>query len=320
MTVQVVSPLTDGTQIVNDASTIDSSETSPVLAAATTTTVTSAPVLSISISDSPDPVVAGNLLAYTFSYSNIGNANTTGVVITDTLPNNTTFDYATGGGTYSSGVVTWNVGPVAAGQSGMVEAVVRVSSGAAGTTISNGSFQIDSNETSPVSGAAATTSVTAAPSPTIGNAVEQATASMYILRSGSHTIEIAGTNFLFGATVDLGAGITVGSTTVSGSTSIVADITVSSNASLGGRTVSVTNPDGRAASLVSGLEVIKTTDISGDCRIDSIDLNLIARAYNSLSGDAGYNAAADLNGDGAIDGEDLARWEGYFGQTLQGCP
>jgi uncharacterized repeat protein (TIGR01451 family) len=320
MSVQVVSPLADGTQIVNDASSIDSNETSPVSATTATTTVTSAPILAISISDSPDPVVAGNLLAYTFSYSNSGNANTTGVVITDTIPANTSFDFATDGGTYSSGVVTWNIGPLSAGDSGMVQVVVRVLSAAVGTTISNGNYQIDSNETSPVSGAAAITAVISAPAPTISNAVEQGTASTYVLQSGVHTVVVTGTNFLNGATLELGAGITVNSASVPGSTQIVADITVAANASLGGRTVSVTNPDGRVASRISGLIVIKTTDANRDCNIDSLDLNLIARAYGASTGSANYDAAADLDGDGTVDGDDLAGWVTYFGQALQVCP
>lgn len=320
MTVQVVSPLTDGTQIVNDASSIDSNETSSVTAATATTTVTSAPVLAISISDSPDPVIAGNLLAYTLSYSNSGNANTTGVVITDAIPANTSFDSATDGGTYSSGMVTWNLGSLNAGVSGMVEVVVQVSAAAAGTIVSNGNYHIDSNETPPVSGAAANTTVTSAPPPTISNAVEQGTTSMFILQSGRHTVVIDGTNFLFGAILDLGSGITIDAISVVGSTQIVADITVAASASLGGRTVTVTNPDGRAASLVSGLEVIKTTDINRDCRIDSLDLNLIAQAYNASSGSGSYVAAADLDGNGTVDGFDLANWVAYFGQTLQVCP
>jgi uncharacterized repeat protein (TIGR01451 family) len=320
MTVRVNSPLTNGTSIVNNASSIDSIETSPVTAATVTTTVTSAPVLSISVSDAPDPVVAGNLLAYTFNYSNSGNANTTGAVITASVPANTTFDFSTGGGTYSSGVVTWNLGALNAGGSGTVELVVLVSSGAAGTTLNGGSFAIDSDQTSPVSGAPASTTVTTAPSPTISDAMEQGTTSMFILQSGRHDIVVTGTNFVNIATLDLGSGITINSTTVNGSTQIIADITVAANATLGGRTVTVTNPGGGTANYVAGLEVIKTTDVNRDCRIDSYDLNLIAHAYGSAAGDANYDAAADLNGDGVVDGDDIARWVAYFGQSLQVCP
>src|SRR5206468_281437 len=98
------------------------------------------------------------------SYSNTGNANATGVVLTDTVPANTTFVSSTSGGTLASGVVTWSPGNLAAGASGSVQMVVRVASPLAnGTSITNSTYSIDSNETSPVSGAAVSTAVTSAP-------------------------------------------------------------------------------------------------------------------------------------------------------------
>src|SRR6185295_7065547 len=72
-----------------------------VAAATATTTVSSAPVLSISKTDGPDPVAAGANLTYTLSWSNTGNMNASGVVVTDTLPADTTFVSATAGGTRS---------------------------------------------------------------------------------------------------------------------------------------------------------------------------------------------------------------------------
>ncbi|HKB07864.1 MAG TPA: fibronectin type III domain-containing protein, partial [Candidatus Polarisedimenticolia bacterium] len=83
------------------------------------------PVLTIAATDAPDPVAAGGNLTYTLSYSNTGSANATGVVIADTVPVNTTFVSATGGGTLSGGVVTWSPGNLAAGASGSVQMVVR---------------------------------------------------------------------------------------------------------------------------------------------------------------------------------------------------
>src|SRR5438046_9777502 len=86
------------------------------------------PVLNISKTDAPDPVVAGANITYTISYSNTGNMNATGVVITDTIPVNTSFVSATGGGTLAAGVVTWNIGTLAAGASASVQLVVPVTS------------------------------------------------------------------------------------------------------------------------------------------------------------------------------------------------
>ncbi|PYT15718.1 MAG: hypothetical protein DMF51_06235, partial [Acidobacteria bacterium] len=55
----------------------------------------------VAATDAPDPVAAGANLIYTLSYSNTGNVTATGVVISDTVPANTAFVSATGGGTLS---------------------------------------------------------------------------------------------------------------------------------------------------------------------------------------------------------------------------
>src|SRR5437867_1469807 len=97
-------------------------------------------------------------------YANTGNWGATGGVLSDTVPVNTTFVSATGGGTLSAGVVTWSIGTLAAGGSGSVPLTVRVNSPPAnGTVITNGTFNIDSTETAPVAGSAITTTVTSAP-------------------------------------------------------------------------------------------------------------------------------------------------------------
>jgi uncharacterized repeat protein (TIGR01451 family) len=164
MVVKVASPLPSGTLISNGSYSIDSNETSPVTGALVTTTVSSAPVLSVSKTDSPDPVASGANITYTLTYANTGSANATGVVLADTVPANTTFVSATGGGALSAGVVTWNLGTLAPGPSASVQMVVKVASPLpSGTLISNGSYSIDSNETSPVTGALVTTTVSSAP-------------------------------------------------------------------------------------------------------------------------------------------------------------
>src|SRR5207249_734668 len=138
--------------------------TAATAGASITTTVSSAPVLSISKTDSPDPVNAGSNIIYTIDYSNSGNANATGVVISDTIPANTSFVSATGGGTLAAGVVSWYIGALAVGASGSVQLVVAVTSPLAnGTVITNGTYSIDSNETAPTTGAAITTTVSSAP-------------------------------------------------------------------------------------------------------------------------------------------------------------
>jgi len=124
-----------------------------------------APVLNISKTDSPDPVVAGSNLTYSLSFSNTGNAAATGVVITDVVPANTTFVSATGGGMLGTGgVVSWSIGTLAAGATGSVQMVVRVASPLPnGTLISNGTYSIGSNETATATGPPVTTTVITLP-------------------------------------------------------------------------------------------------------------------------------------------------------------
>src|SRR5438094_290455 len=164
LTVRVNSPLSNVTVITNRTYSIDTPVPYTTLFRAITTTVTSAPVLAVSATDAPDPVVAGGTITYTLNYSNTGNSGATGVVLSDTVPVNPTFVSATGGGSLSAGVVTWSIGSLAAGGSGSVQLVVRVASPLAKrTVITDGTYSIDSVETAPVSGAAITTTVTSAP-------------------------------------------------------------------------------------------------------------------------------------------------------------
>jgi uncharacterized repeat protein (TIGR01451 family) len=321
LTVRVTSPLANGTVISNSAYSIAGNETAPVSGPPVTTTVTSAPVLAIALTDSPDPVVPGDPLTYTIAYSNSGNANTSGVVITDPVPANTSFVSATGGGAHNAGVVTWSIGALNAGSSGSRQVVVRVNSPlAAGTTLSNGGYQIDSNETAPVGGPPVLTSVVSAPPPVIDTVVEAGTGKSYVLQSAAMAIEVRGSNFRSGAVVGPGSGITAGQASLAGSGLLTVPVTVAATAALGPRTVTVTNPDGGFASKAGALSVVKTADINRDCLIDAVDLNLLARAWSWCGGDADYNPAADLDGDGCVDGVDLTIWGYFFGQKLEVCP
>lgn len=57
----------------------------------------------------PPMLLAGQVLTYTISVSNVGNQDATGVVLTDTLPDYTLFSYASHNGTRTGGVVTWTI-------------------------------------------------------------------------------------------------------------------------------------------------------------------------------------------------------------------
>src|SRR5438094_832150 len=94
------------------------------------------------MTDAPDPVGAGGNLTYTLSYSNTGNANATGFVLTHTAPDNTARFPDSTRVTLASGVVTWSPGNLAAGASGSVQMVVRVASPLAnGTSITNSTYR-----------------------------------------------------------------------------------------------------------------------------------------------------------------------------------
>jgi uncharacterized repeat protein (TIGR01451 family) len=80
--------------------------------------------LSITKTDSPDPVTAGNTLTYSLTVRNGGSADATGVSVTDTLPGGVTFVSATsssGSCSEASGTVTCTIGDLANGASATVE-------------------------------------------------------------------------------------------------------------------------------------------------------------------------------------------------------
>jgi virginiamycin B lyase len=123
------------------------------------------PVLTISKS-APASVVSGQNLTYTLTYGNTGSGNATAVLIRDTLPAGTDFVSATGGGTLSSGVVTWNIGGLNAGvTSQSVSFTVRVTASAG--VVTNSAYAIQASGVSAVAGPPVSTTVTAAPSPAL---------------------------------------------------------------------------------------------------------------------------------------------------------
>jgi uncharacterized repeat protein (TIGR01451 family) len=143
------------------------------------TTVRDTPVLTISKSASVS-VVSGQDLTYTITYGNTGSDNATGVVISDTLPAGTSFISATGGGTLSSGAVTWNIGDLNAGVTAQTVSFTVAVTAPTGT-ISNSDYSIQASGVAPVSGSPVTTTVIPSSSPaaqtTLGNSVQNPNAS-----------------------------------------------------------------------------------------------------------------------------------------------
>ena len=154
----VQSPLADGTVLVNTAS-LDAGNSQPQGISAVTT-VTSVAQLSLS-KTALALVAAGDQLLYTLAYQNVGTDQATDVVLTDTLPANTTFVSATGGGTHTGGIVTWNPGILPAGAGGTVSVIVAVDPVLPNGTLLANSASIDSTRTAPVGDVVFTTVISA---------------------------------------------------------------------------------------------------------------------------------------------------------------
>jgi uncharacterized repeat protein (TIGR01451 family) len=83
--------------------------------------------LAVTMSDSPDPVVVGNQLTYTVVVTNLGPLDSTGVVLTDSLPAGVSFVSVTtsqGSGAEADGVVTADLGSLVVGASAEIAVVV----------------------------------------------------------------------------------------------------------------------------------------------------------------------------------------------------
>ncbi|MFZ2070111.1 MAG: DUF1194 domain-containing protein [Halobacteriota archaeon] len=156
--VRVHDHLTNGTIITNTA-TIASNETGPV-SDSVNTTVISHPHISITKSVGEILCNPGDVLHYTINYSNTNNVNLTEVVLTDPIPATTTLvsgSISNGGTVSSDGVITWNIGELHVGESGMQSFRARVHDSLANGTIITNTATIASNETGPVSASVTTT-------------------------------------------------------------------------------------------------------------------------------------------------------------------
>ncbi|HUP69124.1 MAG TPA: hypothetical protein VM142_04840 [Acidimicrobiales bacterium] len=164
-----------------------------------TATVTVVPKadLSITKTDAPDPVMAGDNLTYTIVVSNAGPSPATGVTVTDTLPDGVTFVPAssTAGCTLLGSTVSCLVGTVNVGSPATVTIVVTtLTAGALTNTASVGADTVDPNAgnnsstaTTNVNPTTANLSVTKTASPATAVAGENLTYALAVSNAGPGT-------------------------------------------------------------------------------------------------------------------------------------
>jgi uncharacterized repeat protein (TIGR01451 family) len=109
--------------------------------------------VSVSETDTPDPVTGGGNVKYSLTVGNAGPDAASGVSLSDTLPAGTTFVSATPGqGTcgQAAGVVSCDLGGLASGASASVDVIVTTATVTAPTTITN-TASVSATEGDPVS-------------------------------------------------------------------------------------------------------------------------------------------------------------------------
>ena len=128
--VQVNAPL--GSILTTQAVISETGGTSATATANTTVQIT--PVLTLSLTDAPDPVPAGGLLTYTIRYGDTGNAPATTAVVSAVYDPNVTFVTATpapDAGTTDQ----WTLGTLPDGTSGEIQVTVQVAAPLANGTL-----------------------------------------------------------------------------------------------------------------------------------------------------------------------------------------
>ncbi len=143
-----VAPTAIGT-LVNTATVSGNEQESDTSNNVASVTTTIQPMVDLAIfkADSPDPVIAGQELTYILSVVNNGPSNATGVMVTDQLPEEVQFQSGSASqGTliHTNGMVSVDLGDLAAGATATVNIVVHVDPSTRGT-ITN-TANVTSNE------------------------------------------------------------------------------------------------------------------------------------------------------------------------------
>src|SRR5262249_27900928 len=160
-----VNPSTANGATITNSATAAPTSSDPNTAnntATATTTVSTQADLSVTKTDSPDPVIAGNNITYTINFTNNGPSDAQTVTVADAVPANTTFVSATvttGTGWSTSapavggtGNVVFSKATVATGETAVFTIVVKVNSNTTSGTVINNSAVAASTTTDPNSG------------------------------------------------------------------------------------------------------------------------------------------------------------------------
>jgi len=157
-TVSTATPL--GTTLTNCAAITSNEITTPVTSN-TTSTLVSAPSLSLAKTVTPTTTCPGGVITFTINYANSGNWYATNVVITDVLPAHITpVTGALGGGVYNAATraITWAPGTLNAGAAGSVSFKATVDSTTKlGSVIANTASVLCAELTNPITSSVAVT-------------------------------------------------------------------------------------------------------------------------------------------------------------------
>jgi hypothetical protein len=176
------------------------------------------------------------------------------------------------------------------------------------------------NESAPSAELTARIPSSLAPLPVVTGAISTSSRSMYLARSHHQTVRFSGLNLRPGAVISLGSDILVHPPTTAPGGDLLAVVEVAEDAVLGPRVATVANPDQGIGSTSHLLQVVKTPDGNGDCAVDILDLNALARAWNEVLGEGRFLHGSDLDKDDFVGPDDLTILVRFLGLKPWGCP
>jgi uncharacterized repeat protein (TIGR01451 family) len=245
------------------------------------------PSLVLSKVDAGIPVGPGSDLTYTLTLRNIGNADATGVTITDPVPPNTSFVSAGQGGTNISGSVTWSGLTVPKGGSLQVSFTVKVASGFTGSSITNDRFTATSAEGPSTTGSPTVTpiappyGVNLSPASQTdgaragGSVTYTVTVKNIGFNSDSYTLSSSGGTYLV-SFFDAGCATpltTTASLSPGGTTNVCVKVSVPANATNGNVNTATATATSVGNTAVSGSATVKTIAVAVDTLLVDDDGN-----------------------------------------------